>query len=82
MDNRMGSIHIPYVKLEPSDVNVFGSDYNELFSKRTLTEHKRMSTNYQTQKLIKKIEEKGSLYGKSASEVSEKIAELRKHPEI
>ena len=41
-----------------------------------------MSVNYQTTKLIAKIEEKGSLYGKSAAEVSEKVAELRKNPEI
>ena len=34
-----------------------------------------MSINYKTLKLINKIEEKGSLYGKSAAEVSEKVAE-------
>ena len=41
-----------------------------------------MSVNYQTTKLINKIEERGSLYGKAAAEVSEKVAEQRAHPEI
>lgn len=65
-----------------ADVNAFGSEYNAEFARKVLKEHKKMSVNYKTIKLINKIEERGSLYGKSAAEVSEKIAELRAHPEI
>ena len=64
------------------DINAFGSEYNAEFARKILKEHKRMSVNYKTTKLINKIEERGSLYGKSAAEVSEKVAELRAHPEI
>ena len=69
-------------KSNKKDVNPFGSEYNAEFARKILKEHKKMSVNYQTTKLIAKIEEKGSLYGKSAAEVSEKVAELRKNPEI
>ena len=79
---------VPNAKIKPleedpkADVNAFGSEYNAEFARKVLKEHKKMSVNYKTIKLINKIEERGSLYGKSAAEVSEKIAELRAHPEI
>lgn len=79
---------VPNAKTKPleedakADVNAFGSEYNAEFARKVLKEHKKMSVNYKTIKLINKIEERGSLYGKSAAEVSEKIAELRAHPEI
>ena len=62
--------------------NPFGNEFNAEFAKKTLMEHKKMSVQYRTNKLIAKIEEKGSLYGKSAAEVSEAVAEQRKNPQI
>ena len=37
---------------------------------------------YRTEQLHNKIEEKGSMYGKSSQEVSARVLELRQAPEI
>ena len=62
--------------------NPFGSEYNAEFSRKKMMEFRKMSNQYKTAKLTAKIEESGSMYGKSAAEVSEAVAELRKAPQI
>ena len=60
----------------------FEGGYIAEFSRNTLKEHNKLTKDYQTEMLNRKIEEQGSMYGRAAMEVSDKVLELRANCQI
>ena len=60
----------------------FEGAYIGAFSKRTLREHEKLAKEFKTEKLNKKIQSQGSMYGKASLEVSSRLLEMRGNGEI
>jgi len=60
----------------------FENGYIGEFSRVTIRKHCKLMRKYRTEQLNNKIEEQGSMYGKSSQEVTARVLELRQTQEI